>query len=88
MQSKDHIPIVDKRGYGQTAAGSRNGQPVPFDWAPECQSAFDTIRNYLFDGAHLAPVDYRLPLHCGGGDTTEDGKSFGLWQFVNEVVKR
>ena len=37
VQSKDYIPIVDKRGYGQIAkpltvlTGSRDGQPVPFD---------------------------------------------------------
>ena len=72
LQSKDDIPIVDKCGYGQIAkfltalTSSRNGQPIPFDWMPECQSAFDTIRNYLLDVVHLAPVYYRCHCIVGG----------------------
>jgi hypothetical protein len=31
----------------------------------------------FLDGIHLSPPDYRLPFH-GGGDASNDGKSFGL----------
>ena len=92
VQSKDYIPIENKRGYAQIVkpltklTGSSNGQPVPFHWTPQCQEAFDKIRNYLLDGVHLSPADNRLPLHCGG-DASEDGKSFGLWQFIDKETR-
>ncbi len=40
------------------------------------------MRNLLLDGAHLSPPDYRLPFH-GCGDASNDGKSFGLNQYID-----
>jgi hypothetical protein len=59
---------------------SDKGKPVPYVWDDKTQQAYDTIRNLLLDGIHLSPPDYRLPFH-GGGDASNDGKSFGLSQY-------
>jgi len=59
---------------------SINGKPVPFTWTQERQQSFDHVRNLLLDGIHLAPPDYRLPFHSGG-DASNDGKAYGIFQF-------
>jgi hypothetical protein len=59
---------------------SDKGKPVTYVWDDNTQQAYDTVRNLLLDGIHLSPPDYRLPFH-GGGDASNDGKSFGLAQY-------
>ncbi len=56
------------------------GKPVPYVWDDKTQQAYDTVRNLLLDGIHLSPPYYRLPFH-GGGDASNDDKSFGLSQY-------
>jgi hypothetical protein len=59
---------------------SEHGKPVAFEWTEERQQSYDTIRNLLLDGIHLAPPDYRLPFHSGG-DASNDGKAYGIFQY-------
>jgi hypothetical protein len=58
------------------------GKPVPFTWTDAQQHAFDHVRNLLLEGIHLSPADYRLPFHSGG-DASNDGKAYGLFQFCD-----
>ena len=89
VQSKNYFP--DEHPYAQTVkpltalTGGKKGNPVPFIWTATHQKAFDTIRDLLLSGLHLAAPDFRLPFHAGG-DASEDGKSFGLWQFYDDKV--
>ena len=89
VQSKNYFP--DEHPYAQTAkpltalTGGKKGNPVPFIWTETHQKAFDTVRDLLLSGLHLAAPDFRLPFHAGG-DASEDGKSFGLWQFYDDKV--
>ena len=57
-----------------------NKLPVPYVWGPAQQKAYDFVRGILLSGAHLSPADYRLPFYSGG-DASNDGKSYGIWQF-------
>jgi hypothetical protein len=59
---------------------SNNDKPVPSLWTADQQQAYDQIRDLLLDGIHLCPANYLLPFHCGG-DTSNDGKAFGIHQY-------
>ncbi len=83
VQSKTYIPNfahIMQPLNELTRKDKVKGNPVPFLWTPAHQHAFDTIRNHLLDGAHLAPPHYGLPFHCGG-DASNDGKAFGIHQY-------
>ncbi len=49
------------------------GKPPTFRWGLEQQTAFDTIRDKLLQGVHLAAPDFSLPFHLAT-DASEDGK--------------
>jgi hypothetical protein len=55
-------------------------KPPTFRWGPEQQTAFDTIRDKLLQGVHLAAPDFSLPLHLAT-DASEDGKGGELYQL-------
>jgi transposase InsO family protein len=56
------------------------GKPPTFRWGPEQQAAFDTIRDKLLEGVHLAAPDFSLPFHLAT-DASEDGKGGELYQL-------
>ncbi len=56
------------------------GKPPTFRWGPEQQTAFDTIRDRLLAGVHLAAPDFTLPFHLAT-DASEDGKGGELYQL-------
>jgi hypothetical protein len=56
------------------------GKPPTFKWGPEQQTAFDTIRDRLLAGVHLAAPDFSLPFHLAT-DASEDGKGGELYQL-------
>ena len=82
VQSKgyvdEHAMIVEPL-HALTRHGA-NKLPVPYVWGPAQQKAYDFVRGILLSGAHLSPADYRLPFYSGG-DVSNDGKSYGIWQF-------
>jgi hypothetical protein len=49
------------------------GKAPTFKWGPQQQQAFDTIRDKLLEGVHLAAPDFDLPFHLAT-DASEDGK--------------
>ena len=56
------------------------GKPPTFSWGPEQQAAFNTIRDKLLRGVHLAAPDFSLPFHLAT-DASEDGKGGELYQL-------
>ncbi len=56
------------------------GKPPTFRWGSEQQKAFETIRDRLLAGVHLAAPDFTLPFHLAT-DASEDGKGGELYQL-------
>ena len=78
--------VVSRKYLADYAVVSRpmtdilRGKPPTFRWGTEQQSAFDTIRNKLLEGVHLAAPDFSLPFHLAT-DASEDGKGGELYQL-------
>jgi hypothetical protein len=62
------------------------GKVTTFRWGPTQQQAFDTIRDKLLEGVHLAAPDFELPFHLAT-DASEDGKGGELYQLPSVPVK-
>ena len=56
------------------------GRNPEFSWGPAQQAAFDTVRELLLGGIHLAAPDYDIPFHLAT-DASEDGKGGMLYQL-------
>ena len=81
VQSQHYIPLKPTPYAELVLPLTRlTRKDVPFVWTPACQRAFDTVREFLLSGVHLHAPDFRLPFYSGG-DASNDGKSYGLWQF-------
>ncbi len=61
------------------------GKPPTFRWGPDQQTAFDTIRDRLLEGVHLAAPNFALPFHLAT-DASEDGKGGELYQLPDIPV--
>ena len=57
----------------------RGRQPV-FSWGLAQQTSFETVRDLLLGGIHIAAPDYSIPFHLAT-DASEDGKGAVLYQL-------
>ena len=64
----------------------RGRQPL-FRWEEAQQTSFDTIRDLLLAGVHLAAPDYTLPFHLAT-DASEEGKGAMLYQLPTIPIEK